>query len=201
MTFDAQPTSYLPFVTAAFALLALPGPSNALVANAGVNFGWRAVPMMVASVTLGYAVVILGLILIFGEWLAAHPVIARGLRLACAVYLLFLAVKLWRSRPASDRQAGAFAGELRQVFLVTLLNPKGLVAGLALIPAFAQRSGDNGMPLQLGLLFLAVAAVATALYTAAGGLISMRADASSQRLFAKMSALVVAGFAIYIVMG
>lgn len=81
------------------------------------------------------------------------PILFLTLKLAGAVYLLFLAFKLWNG---SGMKAGIDEGlpqrQKRKIFLnvftVTALNPKGLIFFVAFIPQFMAR-GTQGPQLWL----------------------------------------------------
>ena len=136
----------------AFALLALlasPGPTNALLAMAGAQ-GARGVrlPLLVLA---GYGATVLPLTLWGGPWLTALPALRHGLTLSAALWVGLLAVKLWRA----DRFAITARVTPLQIALTTAMNPKALVIGLVLLPA------APGMPLGLGLFAVLVLAVST----------------------------------------
>ncbi len=132
------------------ALLASPGPTNALLAMAGAQ-GARgpALPLLVLA---GYAAAVLPLALWGGPWLTELPALRHGLTLSAAVWVGLLAVRLWRA----DRFAITARVTPLQIVLTTAMNPKALVIGLVLLPA------GPGLPLGLGLfagLVLAISAL------------------------------------------
>lgn len=129
------------FVLASLALLLTPGPTNTLLAVAGATRGWRAGWPLLAAELGGYALSIGVLVLAIGPAIAADERLAWALRLACAAYLAYLALQLWRglaSLPTagSPRQAVDF----RRVFTTTLLNPKGLVFAFVILPDAAAQA-------------------------------------------------------------
>lgn len=120
------------FCLALLALLLSPGPTNTLLAIGGAERGLRAgLPLILAELS-GYLLVVTPLALFGARFLAGHPGLALAVKLAAAGWVLFLAIRLW-SPPAAavDTRLATF----RRVFLTTLLNPKGLVIGLAILPA------------------------------------------------------------------
>ena len=130
-------TDLLNFILLVLALLAAPGPTNALLATAGaIQPLRRALPLLAAEL-IGYGVALLALVLAAGPVTAGHPVFAWTLRLAATLYLLHLAWRLWGHRldayvgPADVRAAVRF----RQVLVATLLNPKSLVLAFVLLPS------------------------------------------------------------------
>jgi threonine/homoserine/homoserine lactone efflux protein len=120
------------FALSLVALLVSPGPTNTLIALGGAARGFsRALPLIGAELS-GYLLVITPLALFGRPLLEAHPALSGAVRIAAAVWVMALAVRLW-ARPGAGGDAGLVT--FRRVFVTTLLNPKGLVIGLALLPA------------------------------------------------------------------
>lgn len=129
-------TLWTHLVLPAVVLLLTPGPTNTLLATAGAGRGFRAALHLVAAELLGYAGAITALLLVIGPAVATSPTIAWCLRLACSLFLAYLAVQLWR-RPAADPARAEHAIGFRRVLIATLLNPKSLVFVFLLLPAGA----------------------------------------------------------------
>lgn len=111
-------------------LLAAPGPTNALVALAAAQAGVRRTLQLIPVVLAGYLLVALPLAFV-GTGIIAHwPLLATMVRLAAAAWVLMLAVRLWRT----GAQPGATAVTVRSLFVTTILNPKGMLIGLVLLP-------------------------------------------------------------------
>jgi threonine/homoserine/homoserine lactone efflux protein len=120
------------FLLTLTALLLSPGPTNTLIAIGGATRGFlRALPLIGAELG-GYLLVITPLALAGRPLLEAHPELSTAVRVAAALWVMWLAFRLW-VRPVEDGKAGPVT--FRAVFVTTLLNPKGLVIGLALLPA------------------------------------------------------------------
>ncbi len=126
-------TDPLAFLVAVLALLAAPGPTNALLAAAGAGRGVGAAVAAVPAAVAGYLIAIAALVTLAGPAVAASPVFAAGLKLAAGLLLIRAAWKLWRS-------GGIGAGPLASapgagaVFATTLINPKSLVFAFAILP-------------------------------------------------------------------
>ena len=123
--------SPLLFLATALAILAAPGPTNALFAISGALHGVRRSLVLIPAGAAGYliAVTLLGLL---GPALAASPAAARILRLLIAAYLFVLAFRLWRKGSTTDGRTAAVGA--RELFVTSLLNPKALVFAVAVIP-------------------------------------------------------------------
>lgn len=123
----------LPFVLATFSLLAIPGPTNTLLATSAAGIGLvRSLPLLAAEL-LGYLTAVAVLRLVLGPLLTDFPIANVLLRAAVTVYVFYLASLLWRYR-VGELQATAPV-TFRAVLLTTLLNPKAAIIAFLLLPA------------------------------------------------------------------
>ncbi len=124
------------FVSGIAAILLTPGPTNTLLAAAGLARGWRCCAPLVGAELAGYLAGISAWGLFLASVQPAYPWIGILVRVASSAYLAYVAVKVWCSAGlalAGGRQPiGAGA-----LFVATLLNPKGLVFASAWFPARA----------------------------------------------------------------
>lgn len=163
---------------ALLALLATPGPTNTLLALAGVQGVAR--PHVLPFVELAaYLTTVIPLSLWGHGWLEDLPVLRLGLTFAAALWVAVLAVRLWRqsTRPSASDAPGVTP---LQVGVTTLLNPKALVFGLVLIP--------EGPSLPAGLVLFAVLVL----------LVSLGWLALGARLSGRMAPLVNRGGALWL---
>lgn len=172
-------------------LLAAPGPTNALVALAGAEAGLQRALRLIPVVLAGYLLVALPLAFLGTGAVAHWPLLALSVRLAAAAWVLLLAVRLWRmgARP------GAAAVTARSLFVTTVLNPKGLVIGLVLLPPPAA-------PLfapALAVLAAGIAGVVTA-WGLAGHLIG-QAGGRGTMLVQRLGSVALAAIAITLLLG
>jgi threonine/homoserine/homoserine lactone efflux protein len=143
-------TDPIAFVLGCLALLATPGPTNTLLATSGAAAGFmRSTPLMLAEIA-GYAVSIFALSLLIAPLLGESPAVSIALRLGCSAYLLWSAVHLWRE--GANTLASAEPVKFRRVFVTTMLNPKGIIFALVLIPHLGQRRFAEAAPYLLGLV-------------------------------------------------
>jgi threonine/homoserine/homoserine lactone efflux protein len=123
-------TETLAFVAMAAGLLFTPGPTNTLLAVSGGMTGWRRALWLVPAELAGYLAAIHLLSFVAGPFVQASPSLQTGLQLGLALYLFWLAARLWTSQAASlPRQAVTPAK-----VVVTLLNPKALVFAFVVLP-------------------------------------------------------------------
>ena len=132
------------FSASAIALLAVgivvvlitPGPTNTLLASAGLRQGVRRSLPLIAAELAGYLVAIS----VWGRFLAqaAHalPWLSVLLRVAAGTYIAWLAVDMWRAAVALPDSTQKASGTLR-LFIATLLNPKALLFAGTIFPAAA----------------------------------------------------------------
>ena len=117
-------------------VLITPGPTNTLLAAAGLRQGVRRSLPLIAAELAGYLVSIS----VWGHFLAqaAHalPWLPSLLRVAAGVYIAYLAVDMWRAAVALPDSTPRASG-LRTLFVATLLNPKGLLFAGTIFPAVA----------------------------------------------------------------
>jgi threonine/homoserine/homoserine lactone efflux protein len=149
------------YLSAVLALLLAPGPTNTLMGVAGAQGGIGRVLRLLPAELAGYLTSILPLVWIGAQVLERFPATAVALKLAAAVWVMVLAVRLWGLRGAQD------SGEVAagRIFLTTMLNPKALVFGLVLLPSPAEPE----FLLRLSLFCFCVAGVAL-VWGAAGAL-------------------------------
>ncbi|MBG0564976.1 LysE family translocator [Actinoplanes aureus] len=166
------------FLTMAFVIIVIPGPSVLFVIGRALAYGRRVALISVLGNTLGaylaVALVALGVGSIVERSLVAFTI----LKLLGAAYLVYLGVQAFRHRralaapvdgPASVR--GTWR-TLWEGLVVGVSNPKSFVFYAAVLPQFVDRSAGHvtAQMLLLGLCFTAMALVCDGLWglTAAG---------------------------------
>jgi threonine/homoserine/homoserine lactone efflux protein len=165
--------TYLAFCLAAAALAFVPGPTVTVIIANSLRHGTPAGLMNVLGTQAGFliwlAIAALGLgaaIEVMGVWFDV-------LRYAGAAYLVWLAIRLFRSKGelavAVDRARpnGSF---FLQGFIVIISNPKMLVLFGAMIPPFITPDGDPMRQiLLLGGTFMAIALAGDTAYALLAG--------------------------------
>ena len=136
-------TTWLAFLAAASAMLLIPGPTILLVIGQSLGGGARNALPLVAGVALGDLTAITLSLAGLGAILAASATLFTVLKWAGAAYLVYLGVKLWRA-PIGEAAAPPLApGQaMRQAYVVTALNPKGIAFFVAFVPQFIDASRD-----------------------------------------------------------
>lgn len=150
-------------LAASLGLLMTPGPTNTLLTLSAAARGRMAAFRLVSAEMTGYLLVVVPLIQ-FGEaMLAAAPQVSGALRTVAAVWVAFLAAKLWQPSAVSGRDSDITLGN---VFVTTMLNPKALLFGLFLLPAV-----DNARLGATVVVFLLAIAIASTVWICLGALV------------------------------
>lgn len=167
------PMTYFAYLSAVLALLLAPGPTNTLMGIAGARGGLRATARLLPAELAGYLTTILPLAWLGAELLARFPSASVALKVAAAVWVMFLAVKLWRMPADAGEGSGVTT---RRVYLTTMLNPKALIFGLVLLPVPA----DSQFLPRLAMFCVMVMAVA--MLWGGFGRLTQAGDSGSRRL-------------------
>ena len=113
-------------------LLLTPGPTNTLMALAGAERGARAAAGLIPAELCAYLCVAVPLAGAGAGLMAAVPGLLPLVTAAAALWVLWLAVRMWRC--PVPQQDGPVTVTGSRVFVTTLLNPKALIIGLVLLP-------------------------------------------------------------------
>lgn len=182
--------TWLAFVGASALLLMLPGPTILTVISYSITHGRRARLPLVLAVALGDSTALALSLLGLGALLSASAFWFTVVKTAGGLYLLYLGVKLLRAgvAPAPLPQAGAAGSRWKlfaNTYLVTALNPKGIIFFVAFLPQFIDPAGDVTRQLwTLSATFVACAGLnATAYALFAGSARRLLASPRAQRGF------------------
>lgn len=158
------------FIAAAILLLVMPGPTDTLVVSYVLTRGRRSALASVPGVCLGYIVSLTLTLLGLGALLMTSAELFQALKILGAVYLIYLGIKMWRAPvPETLEDDGRLARDkgrmFTQAFVVTALNPAGIMFYVAFFPQFI----DIARPLMpqmvaLGACFVVLGTLNSALY-------------------------------------
>lgn len=161
---------WLAFVAASVVLLIIPGPTILSVISYSVAHGRRANVPLVAAVALGDSTALALSLLGLGALLATSAFWFTVVKWVGGLYLLWLGIKLLRAG-ASPIVADAPPVPLSRwrlfanTWLVTALNPKGMVFFVAFLPQFLRADAPTAPQLWvLAVTFVVLATINATLY-------------------------------------
>ena len=133
-----SPDTALALVGFAFVMSISPGPANFMLMASGANFGFRRSLPLVFGISLGFLTMVFCVGVGLGEVMRQVPLVYTVLKFACAAYVLWLALKIGRSRSlgSDDRPSAATPISFVQAALFQLLNPKAWAVALIVTVSF-----------------------------------------------------------------
>jgi threonine/homoserine/homoserine lactone efflux protein len=164
--------TWLAFAAASAVLLVIPGPTILTVISYSVAHGGRANAPLVAAVALGDSTALVLSLLGLGALLAASAFVFTLVKLAGGLYLIYLGIRLLRSGvspvdPGDPQAPGSRRKLFWNTYIVTALNPKGIVFFVAFLPQFINPAADVARQLWLlAITFVVMATLNAALYAA-----------------------------------
>jgi threonine/homoserine/homoserine lactone efflux protein len=166
---------WLAFVAASAVLLVIPGPTILTVISYSMAHGRRANAPLVAAVALGDSTALVVSLLGLGALLETSAFWFTAVKWVGGLYLLFLGLKLLRAGASSAQLAAVAAHGSRwrlfaNTYLVTALNPKGIVFFVAFLPQFLDpRASATRQLWILALTFVVLATINATLYAVFAG--------------------------------
>ena len=187
---------YLAYLLACLLIVLIPGPTVTVIIANSLTHGTRAGLLNVAGTQLGLAAMIAVVAVGLSSVVEAMGLWFDWIRLAGAVYLVWMGWKLIRSSGAIetlDKPPPPRSGFLLQAFLVAMSNPKTLIFFGAFIPQFLDPAGDYVQQVfTMGLTAMAVAAISDSAYA----ILSGRAGKALSRRRVRLISRVSGGFLI-----
>lgn len=162
------------FALASCVLLIIPGPTILTVISYSIAHGNRARIPLITAVALGDSTALVLSIAGLGAVLATSAWLFTAIKWAGGLYLIYLGIKLLlaKTSPLTIEEANSIGSQWKlfgNTWLVTALNPKGIIFFVAFLPQFIDAS-VAAVP-QLWILsatFVALATLNATLYTVFG---------------------------------
>jgi len=162
----------LALVSFAFVMSFTPGPNNILLTTSGVNFGFvRSIPHIL-GVKFGFVALLAACGLGLGLLFATYPTAQTALKVAGALYMLWLAWKVANASSAAGTAAGPRPISFLQAAVFQWVNPKGIVAAVSAIALFVRPDTALTDFLLLIFIFGLFTILATCTWTAFGAALS-----------------------------
>lgn len=172
-------SNHIAFALVALGMVLTPGPNMVYLVSRSICQGRVAGLISLGGVALAFVVYVFAAVLGITALVFAVPLAYDVLRIAGAVYLLYLAwqaVKPGGRSPFQVRQLDPDSPQrlFAMGFLTNLLNPKGAVLYMSLLPQFIrpQAGGVLSQSLALGLTQIAISVSVNALIVLAAGSIA-----------------------------
>jgi len=156
--------SWLAFVLASCILLVIPGPTILTVISYSVAYGKRANIPLVMAVALGDCTALLLSLAGLGAVLASSAWLFTVIKWMGGLYLIYLGTRLFTAGVSPIKETEVTSMESRwalfaNTWLVTALNPKGIIFFVAFLPQFIHSTGS--VVLQLWILSVTFVFLAT----------------------------------------
>ena len=166
---------WLAFVAASVVLLIIPGPTILTVISYSISHGYKAKIPLILAVALGDSTALALSLLGLGALLAESAFWFQAVKWAGGLYLIYLGIKLLMAG-VNPSKIEANKGEVSSwklftnTYLVTALNPKGIIFFVAFLPQFINTNTDVTAQLWLlALTFIALASLNATLYAVFAG--------------------------------
>lgn len=143
-------TDLLPLMSYCFVMSSTPGPNNVMLASSGAQYGFRRALPQLFGQGVGVALQTYATCLGLGSVFVAHPALHQLLRLAGALYLVYLAWKLSGSALGQARTSTPLS--FMQAVLFQAVNPKSWVKSITLATVFM----PGGLSVPAGALLVTV---------------------------------------------
>ncbi len=156
--------TWIAFAVASAIVVLIPGPNIVLTVNYAIRDGKRSGLATIPGVVLGAFIAMSLSLLGAGAVLATSAFLFTLLKLAGAMYLIWLAYSLWTA-PVEDLSCSEgtaskpLPGLFWQALLISVLNPKGPAFYVAFVPQFVSPTGPIFQ--QFAILIVTFLAVAT----------------------------------------
>ncbi len=167
-----------------------PGPNNAMLLASGVNFGFQRTIPHIAGVTIGYGVMFAAVGLGVGRFIVENPTLHGALKIASAVYLVWLAWRIATAEGEPGEEPASRPLTFLQAALFQWINPKGVAMALAAAAAYIDpRSPGEDLAILSALILVVSVASASTWALFGQGLRGFLTDGKRRRAFNTAMAL------------
>lgn len=192
------------FLLASLVVVLIPGTGVVYTITTGLTLKWRASLAAAIGCTLGIVPHILASILGLSAIMNMGAQVFSILKVAGALYLLYLAWNMWREagtleihRKSSET---SFAKIILKAIAINLLNPKLTIFFFAFLPLFVSKNSPSPTieMILLSSVFMSITLIVFALYGILASGVSAYLTNSSKvvKRLQQVFALVLAGFAV-----
>jgi homoserine/homoserine lactone efflux protein len=194
--------NYLLYVGVAIATICLPGPAVVLTINNAIQKGLLKTFAGIFGVALAILLVATISATSLGIILASSAMAFSLIKIVGAVYLVYLGIKMWRSKSPSNIKANAHENSLLKCFMegffVSITNPKAVVFFMSIFPQFIDLKQEyTPQFVLLALTFSALVVVIHTIYAVSASLTKSKvASQKGSALLNKISGGIFVGFGV-----
>tara|TARA_R110002095_G_scaffold208471_1_gene194199 strand:+ start:963 stop:1586 length:624 start_codon:yes stop_codon:yes gene_type:complete len=181
---------WITFVAASIVLLLIPGPTILTVISYSMSHGYKAKIPLILAVALGDSTALALSLLGLGVLLAESAFWFQAVKWVGGLYLIFLGIKLFMAgiKPTtiSKNEDKASSWKLFvNTYLITALNPKGIIFFVAFLPQFINTNAEVTPQLWVfAITFVALATLNATMYAVfAGKAQQVLSSPKTQRIF------------------
>lgn len=158
----------LAFITYAFVTSITPGPNNTMLLASGLNYGFiRSLPH-VLGISIGFALMVIGVGAGLGRLFAAYPPLYAVLRIGGAAYLLYLAWQIAKARQMQDPITPGRPFGFWKAAAFQWVNPKAWIMAIGAITTYVPEGGGLRAVVIASLIFAIVNAPSIAVWVTFG---------------------------------
>lgn len=144
-----------PFLIYAFVTTFTPGPNNILSMSNGLRFGYRRTLRFLLGIASGFFVLMLLCGLLNLTLAAMVPSLRKWLNILGALYMLYLAWHILRSKPVEEGADEKSLNTFKAGFILQFVNMKAILYGITIYSLFI--IGTYHDPLSIGVFSLLLA--------------------------------------------
>lgn len=188
---------YLPLMGFVFVGLFSPGPNVIMLTASGARFGFQRTIPHVVGVVLGVGIVAAVTGLGIGVLIAAQPALAIVLKMIAALWILWMAMNLWRADPAKSKVTDR-PFTLIEAILFQWINPKLWAVALS-ATAYVALLAPIEQALTLGVTFSTLNLGVCLFWVTAGSLLSyLLKNPTAWQIFMRFMALALIAFSVLV---
>ena len=192
------------FLLASLVVVLIPGTGVVYTITTGLTLKWRASLAAAIGCTLGIVPHILASILGLSALLNMSAQVFSVLKLAGAIYLLYLAWNMWWEAGALEINQKSTETSATKIILkaiaINLLNPKLTIFFFAFLPLFVSKNSSSPTleMIMLSTVFMSITLIVFALYgiLASGISAYLRNSSKAVKRLQQAFAVILAGFAV-----
>jgi len=129
-------TDFYPFLAYVFVTTFTPGPNNILSMSNAMKYGFRNIWKFLMGIFVGFSLMMLLCALLNVVLVSLLPQIGVWLNILGALYMVFLAVHIFRSKPSEDNPGENNMNSFLVGFTLQFMNLKVILYGITIFSIF-----------------------------------------------------------------